>query len=79
MYGQNYINVSVECLSIPHFSCDDGPPWTDNILVPILCWGVGGTVETCNWGSQPGNCYGGVDVPWHGAVPARPDYLPRSP
>ena len=32
-----------------------------------------------NRGSQPGSHYGGVDVPWRGAIPARPAYLPRSP
>ena len=50
-----------------------------NILCPSTPWGVGGTVENFNWGSQSGGCYGGVDVPWHGDVPPCPDYLPWSP
>ena len=32
-----------------------------------------------NWGSKPGGRYDGVSVLWRGAVPACPDYLPRSP
>ena len=30
------------------------------------------------WGGQPGGRYGGVDVPWRGAVPARAEYLPQN-
>ena len=56
-----------------------GPYWIENILCPSPRWGVGGTVENLNWGSQPGGRYGGVDVPWRGAAPARPAYLLWSP
>ena len=79
MYGGDSINGSVEWLFVPCFGCDDGLPWNYNILVPIPRWGVEGTVETWSWVIQPSGRYGGVNVPWHGAVPARPDYLPRSP
>ena len=79
MYGRNPINWRVEWLGVPCFSCDHGPPWTDNILVLIPHWRVGGTFEPWAWGDQPGGRYGGVEVPWHEAVPARPAYLPRSP
>ena len=79
MYGHNLINGSFEWLGFPRFGCDDGPPWTDNILVIIPRWGVGGTVEILAGRSQPGGHYGSVDAPWCGAVPARPAYLPWSP
>ena len=79
MYGRNLINRSVAWISVPRFGCDDGPPWTGNISVPIPHCRVGGTVEPWAWGDQPGGRYGGVDVSWHGAVPDCPSYLPRSP
>ena len=82
MYGRKLVNGSVECLGVPRFLCNDGHPWTDNILVPSPRWGVGGTFETWALESQPGGCYigcyGGVDVPWRGAVPDRATYLPWS-
>ena len=56
-----------------------GPYWIENILCPSPRWGVGGTVENLNGGSQPSGRYGGVDVPWRGAAPARPAYLLWSP
>ena len=42
---------------------------------------LGGWRYCLNWslGSQHGGRYGGVDIPWRGSVPARPDYLPRIP
>ena len=79
MYSQKSINGSVEWLGVPSFLHNYGPPWTDNILVPIPRWGVGGIYEIWALDSQPGGCYGAVDVPWRAVVPARPDYLPRSP
>ena len=72
MYVQNLINGSVEWPGVPCFGCGDGLPWTDNILVPIHHWGVGGTVENWVYRSQPGGHYRGVDAPWRGAVPDRP-------
>ena len=35
--------------------------------------------ENLNWGSQLGGRNGGVDVPYRGAIPDRPTYLPQSP
>ena len=78
MYGRNLINGSVEWLGVPSFVCDDGTSWTENILAPIPCWGVGGTFENWDLGIQPGSRYGSVDVPWRGAIPARLSYLPQS-
>ena len=66
-------------MGVPEFLRDDGPPWTDNILCPSPCWGVGGTVKILSWGGQPGGYYGGFHVSWRGAVPARLAYLPWSP
>ena len=70
MYGQNLIDGSVKWINIPRFGCGDGPPWTENILVPILHWGVVSTIEQWDWRSQPDGFYGGVEVPCCGAVPA---------
>ena len=56
-----------------------GPYLIENIFCPSSRWGVGGTVEILNWGSQPTGCYGSVEVPWYGAIPACPVYLPCSP
>ena len=57
----------------------NGPYQIDNLLVPIPDWGVGGTVAYLDWGGQPGGRYGSFSVPWCGAIPTRPAYLPRSP
>ena len=47
IFGQRYINLSVEWLSTPVPSYDtNGMPWVDNILVPELRWGDGGNYET---------------------------------
>ena len=78
MNGRNLINGSVKWIGVPRLVCDDELPWTANILVPIPRWGVGGTFENLAWGSQPSGRYSGVDVPWRGAAPARPAYLPWS-
>ena len=79
MYGRKLINRSVEWLSVPTFFRNDVPPWDDNILCPSPCWQVGGTHEILALGGQHGGLYGGVDVPWSEAVPARVAYLPQSP
>ena len=78
MFGRKLINESVEWLGVPSFLHNYGPPWADNILCISLCWGVGGNIENWYLESQPGGRYGGVDVPWRGAVPACLAYLPRS-
>ena len=44
------------------------PDYIENIMYPSPCWGGGGVVEILNWGSQPGGCYGVVDILWRGAV-----------
>ena len=46
IYGRNLINGSVEWLGIPAPSCGTGVAWTENILIPNLCWGDGGNYET---------------------------------
>ena len=79
MYGRKLINGSVKWLGVPTFLRNYGPPWADNILCPSLCWGVGGTYEIWGLESQHGCHYGGVYILWHGAVPTRVTYLPRSP
>ena len=78
-YGQRSINGSAEWLVVPAPFCDTGVVWTDNLLVPGALWGDGGPDETWALGTQPGVCFGGVDVPWHCAVTFRVFYLPMSP
>ena len=73
------INRSFEFLGVPDTLRTNGTYWIDNILVTSPYQGVGGTVTNLNWRSQPGGCYDIVYVPRHGAVPARTNYLPRSP
>ena len=73
------INGSFEFWGIADPLRTRGPYWIGNILCPSPRWGFRGTVENFNWGIQPGDRYGGVDIPWRGAVPARPAYLPQSP
>ena len=79
IYGQKTINGSVEWLGVPAPFCDTGIAWTENILVPNLCWGDGRGYE--RWALV--NCsiprFGGRSIPWRGAVPFRPDYVPSSP
>ena len=78
MYGQKSMNGSVKWLGVPTFLRNYGPPWDDNILCPSPRWGVRGTYKIWALEIQPASCYRCVDVPWRGAVSARPDYLPRS-
>ena len=54
IYGRISINGSVEWLIVTCFGCDDGPPWTDNIVCPGLCWGDGSRVGAWAWGIQCG-------------------------
>ena len=56
------INGSFEFLDITAPLRTNGPRWIDNLSVPNLALGVGGTLKNLNWGSQPGGCYGGVSV-----------------
>ena len=56
-----------------------GVPWIDNILVPELRWGDGGNYETWDLETESRARLGGRNVPWRGAVPFRPNYLPSSP
>ena len=79
IFCKKIINGSFEFLGLADPLRTRGPYWIDNLLCPSPRWEVGGTVENLNWGSQPGGRYGGVDVPWCGAVPACPAYIPRSP
>ena len=72
MFVRKFINGSFKLLGVPSFLSNDGLTWTENILCPSLCWGVGGTVENWALESQPGGRYGGVYVLWCGDVPARP-------
>ena len=51
---KNSINRSFEFLDIPDPLRANGPYWIDNLLVPILAWGFGGTVTNMNWVGQPG-------------------------
>ena len=79
MFVQKSISGNVKWLGVPSFLQNDGPPWADNILCPSPRWVFGGTVENWALESQPGSRYGGVDIPWRGAVSACPDYFPQSP
>ena len=78
IYGQRFINGSVEWLVIPAPFCVTGFAWTDNLLVPKARWGYGIRVGDWDWGTRPGVLIG-ADVPWRGVVPDRTAYLPRSP
>ena len=70
--GQVSINGSVEYLGIPDFQRTGGPMWVDNLLDTFYNRGYSG-IPNQNWPlSQPRN----VSVPWRGAVPAFPDYMP---
>ena len=53
-------------------------PWINNILVPELRWVDGGNYENWALQTQYGVRSGGRSVPWRGAVPFYPSYLPRS-
>ena len=56
-----------------------GVPWTDNILVPKFIWGYGGNYKTWALKNQSGVHFRGRSLPWCGAVPFHPAYLPMSP
>ena len=72
MFGVNSINGSIQWLGVPAPLRTDGPPWADNILVPIPAWGNGGTSTNSNWVSQPGGPYESAAIPWCGPVRAIP-------
>ena len=63
IFGRKSINGSVEWLGVPAPLRTDGPPCTDNILVPSPDWGAGGNATNPNWGIQPSVPYGIVSVP----------------
>ena len=63
IYGQMYINGSVEWLSVPAPFCYTEVASTDNLLVPEARWGDRGIVETWALGTQYGIPFRGVDVP----------------
>ena len=75
MFGVNSINGSVQWLGFPAPLRTDVPPWTDNILAPSPAWGTGDNSTNPNWGSQPGETYGSVAVPWSGPVCAITAYI----
>ena len=77
--SQISISGSVEYLGIPDFHRTGGPFWAKNLLYPCSSWGDGGTPTNQDWVVQPGGPYVSVAVVWHGAVPARSAYIPRSP
>ena len=79
MFRVNSINGSVQWLGVPAPLRTDGPPWTDNILVPTPAWVTSGTATNLNWGSQPGGSYGSVSFLWSGPIRAMPSYIRRSP
>ena len=79
MFEINSINGSVQWLGVPQFLRTNGPPWTDNILVPSPSWGNGGTSTNLNWGSQPGGHYIIVSVLSGVLVLAMLAYFLRSP
>ena len=73
------MNGSVEYLGVPAPSCDTGVAWTENLLVPNLRWGDGCGYKHWDLETRSIPLFGGRSVPWRGAVPFRPDYLPNSP
>ena len=54
-------------------------PWIDNILAPKLRWGDGGNYKTWALQTKSRVHFAGRSVPWRGAAPFRPAYLPRIP
>ena len=80
IFVRMYINVRVEWLGTPiPFYDTDRVPWIENILVPELCWGDGGSYKTWALETQSRPCFVGRSVLWCGAVLFRPNYLPSSP
>ena len=79
IFGRISINVSVEWIGTPiPFYDTTGVPCIDNVLVPGLRCEDGDSYQV--WSSE--TCcrprFGGKRVPWRGAVPFRPNYLPSS-
>ena len=79
MFGVNSINGSIQWLVVPAPLRNNGPPWNDTVLALIPAWVTGGTANNPNWGSQPGEPYGIVAVPWSGPIRAMTAYIHRSP
>ena len=79
VFGQRSINASVEWLDTPIPFYDTARvPWINNILVPELHWEDGINYRTWYLHTQSGVRFGGISVPWRGAVPFCVAYLPRS-
>ena len=64
IFCKNPINGSFEFLGVPDLLSSNRPSIPD--------WGVGVTVTNLNWGSRSSVRYGGVSVPWCGALSACP-------
>ena len=79
IYGRKSIIGSVEWLSVPAPSCGTGVAWTENILVPNSCWGDGCGYKLWDLENRSRPHFGGRSIPWSGAVPFCPNYVPSSP
>ena len=79
IYGQKSMNGSIEWLGIPATSCGTGVAWTENILVPNPRWGYRCGYERWALVTRSRPRFGGRSIPWCGAVPFHPDYVPISP
>ena len=72
------INGSFEWLGVPAPSCGTGVAWTENILVPNLCWGDRCGYKRWALSTHYRPRFRGRSFIWSGAVPFRPDYVPSS-
>ena len=64
MFGRNYINGSVEWLSVPYLMRNDGPPWNLNIMAPYDDWGYRGSSTSPNLGGSSGRYSDIVSINW---------------
>ena len=79
IFGQIFINVSVEWLGTPiPFYDTVGVPWVYNILIPELRWEDGDSYQVWSSETHYRPQFGEKIVPWRGTVPFRPNYLPSS-
>ena len=77
--GQKLSNRSVKILGIPENAWGCGFPFLDNVLAPTIIHGWGENDNSNqNWPVIPGGSYHNVYVAWRGAMPACPNYMPRS-
>ena len=78
--GQLYINRSFQILGMPNIVRNSGLLFIENLQAPTVpsCWGDA-DIYNHNWGVSPGVTYSNVAFSWGSTVPARPDYMPRSP